>query len=336
MHADIYKYTPNNTDFTVFKQAGIPGLNFANIKGFNTYHNVLDNPKNLDRRSLQHHGSYTLALARHFGNLDLVHPSTANAVYFNIFQSTLVVYSEKLVIPFAILLVLGFGLVIVMGSRKKLLSWQGTGLGFLAFLLGMAAVGLIITLVIRLISYFYNQRLMDLLVNSQYGNFYLAGFVFLTVAIMGTCYIWFSKKITLPDFMVGMFWLWVIILVLTSLYFKGFSYLFTWPLLFGIACIGYLFNKAPQPVADKQYLILVSLSAVPAVVLFTPIIYLIYLSMTLGVAALLMVIAVLPLGIAIPYAYQVTVKKHWFLPGVSGIIALVLFLIGSLNYIFNR
>ena len=69
LSADIYKLLPNETDFTVFKQAGMNGLNFAYIEGVASYHSSLDNMANLDERSLQHHGMYALALARRLWEL---------------------------------------------------------------------------------------------------------------------------------------------------------------------------------------------------------------------------------------------------------------------------
>src|SRR6185436_14698966 len=65
---EIYKLLPNDTDLSVFKEAKLPGLNFAYINGFTHYHTNLDTPVQLDERSLQHHGASALALTRAFGN----------------------------------------------------------------------------------------------------------------------------------------------------------------------------------------------------------------------------------------------------------------------------
>src|SRR5262244_968287 len=80
---EIYRLLPNDTDFTVFKEAGMAGLNFAYIKGINYYHTELDNVEHIDRASLQHQGSYALSLARHFGDLNLERTRENNLVYFN-------------------------------------------------------------------------------------------------------------------------------------------------------------------------------------------------------------------------------------------------------------
>ena len=80
----IYRLMPNKTDFTIFRQSGMPGLNFAFIGGHANYHTPRDDLAHLDPRSLRHHGVQALALAREFGNLDLSRRLNAHdAVYFN-------------------------------------------------------------------------------------------------------------------------------------------------------------------------------------------------------------------------------------------------------------
>ena len=59
---EIYKVLPNDTDFTVFKQADIPGFNFAFIGDVKNYHTRNDSIQNLDMNSMQHHGDNLLSL----------------------------------------------------------------------------------------------------------------------------------------------------------------------------------------------------------------------------------------------------------------------------------
>ena len=53
---DVYKILPNDTDLSVFKRAGMGGLNFAFGSGLAYYHTPEDTPENLDQRTLQHQG----------------------------------------------------------------------------------------------------------------------------------------------------------------------------------------------------------------------------------------------------------------------------------------
>jgi hypothetical protein len=60
----VYRYMPNDTDFSVFRSVGLPGLNFAFAGDWDRYHTPQDDRDRLDLRSLQHHGDHALALAR--------------------------------------------------------------------------------------------------------------------------------------------------------------------------------------------------------------------------------------------------------------------------------
>ena len=91
---ELYRYLPNNTDFTVFRRAGLPGLNFAFTDGYSYYHSPADTPAHLDPASLQHHGSYLLALVRHFGSIPLTPAANApDYTFFNPLGTWLVLYN---------------------------------------------------------------------------------------------------------------------------------------------------------------------------------------------------------------------------------------------------
>ena len=81
---NLYKLMPNDTDLTIFKDAGLNGLNFAFAEGLGHYHTTSDNLQELSKESLQHHGEYMLNLVRHFGELDLTQ-TTMIIRYFLIF-----------------------------------------------------------------------------------------------------------------------------------------------------------------------------------------------------------------------------------------------------------
>src|SRR5437764_6072369 len=66
----IYELLPNDTDLTVFKRAGMEGVNFAAIGNVHAYHTPLDNQAHADLRLLQHHGDNALAAARALANAD--------------------------------------------------------------------------------------------------------------------------------------------------------------------------------------------------------------------------------------------------------------------------
>src|ERR1051325_3322500 len=143
MMRDIYKQLPHDTDFTVFRDAGYAGLNFAPINGFSFYHSAGDNLENVSDRTLQQMGSFMLALARHFGNLGATPAANGDAVYFNVPGTALVHYREAWVMPLTLVNVLLFAAIVGMGWWKKTLSPAGIGAGFLSLLLSLIAVAVV-------------------------------------------------------------------------------------------------------------------------------------------------------------------------------------------------
>ncbi|WP_327726215.1 M20/M25/M40 family metallo-hydrolase [Streptomyces sp. NBC_00487] len=85
----VYRRMTNATDFSVAKQHGLPGLNFAHIGGFSRYHGPLDDLDHVDHRALQHHGDLALALARRLGDADLAELTGGDAVFFPVKRGTL-------------------------------------------------------------------------------------------------------------------------------------------------------------------------------------------------------------------------------------------------------
>ncbi len=86
--AAVYELSGSNTDLNIFMDAGWAGMNVAYVDGHAThYHTRLDNVEELDERSLQHVGSYALALTRQFGNVSLDHTKAPDEVYFNLLGS---------------------------------------------------------------------------------------------------------------------------------------------------------------------------------------------------------------------------------------------------------
>ena len=108
---EVYKRMPNDTDMTVFKRAGIPGMNFAAIEGYASYHKQLDRPELLQEGSLQHQGEILLALTQYFGNAPLDNLRSADSVYFDAPGLGMVNYPISLALPLCGVLILFFGMV---------------------------------------------------------------------------------------------------------------------------------------------------------------------------------------------------------------------------------
>ncbi|MDF1699211.1 MAG: M20/M25/M40 family metallo-hydrolase [Saprospiraceae bacterium] len=106
---EIYKRMPNGSDFTVFADEGIQGINYAFIDGFSYYHNPVDNIENLSLESVQHTGENMYRMAKHFANYEFGNPPAGDASFYN-FYGSLIHYSASydLFILIFCLLLLGF------------------------------------------------------------------------------------------------------------------------------------------------------------------------------------------------------------------------------------
>src|SRR5688500_4200890 len=86
----LYERMPNNTDFTVPKDKGILGLNFAFIGRQFDYHSPTSTPANLDRGSVQHMGDQVLATAAAAAFAPDLPRKTENAVYSQTFGGLMI------------------------------------------------------------------------------------------------------------------------------------------------------------------------------------------------------------------------------------------------------
>lgn len=63
---EIYRLLPNGTDFTVFLENDLTGVNISVLDGLENYHTPNDNPNNLSDKSMQHYGDQVLPMVTEF------------------------------------------------------------------------------------------------------------------------------------------------------------------------------------------------------------------------------------------------------------------------------
>ncbi|HSH76775.1 MAG TPA: M28 family peptidase, partial [Longimicrobiales bacterium] len=140
--SEIYRRMPNDTDFTLFREAGKQGLNFAAIGGAHVYHQATDTPENLSEATLQHHGVRALAALKHFGQADLGQVDAPDVVYFTAPLLGLVVYDARWVLPISgglLALAVLVTLVALRGGARGGGAGAGLGLSLLGAALSFGA-----------------------------------------------------------------------------------------------------------------------------------------------------------------------------------------------------
>jgi MFS family permease len=279
---ELYKILPNDTDFTVFRPAGIPGLNFAFGEDLEAYHSPLDTPDHLSLASLQHHGSYGLALTRYFGQVDLaaLRNSRDDDVFFDWFGSRLVTYCQRWVLRGQILVTLLFAMALVLAFRRPEFSRRQFFLALLACLAILILLVAAIAAVWWLISFALAGRRI---IGDCSSNLLLLSALIFFGACVGMCLIGFlRRRLGLQELSLAALSLWFVFGWLLALEISSGSYLLFWPLLLGLlgnAASNLGKKSTTHPPTTHWTRNIPALAA--TVLLFAPVIYLVYIFLTL-------------------------------------------------------
>lgn len=320
---EIYKRLPNDTDLTIFKDHGFPGLNFAFIEGLESYHTQLDSIDAVSKASIQHHGEYGLALAHHFGNLDFDRLSaTGDAVYFSVF-SFLVHYPAQWAVLLVALATVLFAAVAVFGIRKRCLTIRGMAFGAVGFSLSVIVAAAVAAGVWSVASAFNRGPGLLPQGGSYSSALYLFGFAVLGIGSATSLLSLLRAKISTLNASMGAIACWLVPAFYTGVWMRGASYLFAWPILFNLAAIAFALASKTAWRDLLRHSLVSALCSIPSILLLIPMIYLAGVSLGLqivpGFAAAVAMIA----GLLIPQLELIAGPKKWFTPvacGVSGLL----------------
>lgn len=328
LYSDLYQLLPNDTDLSALNRAGIAGLNFANIDGVAHYHNPLDNLQGVDPDTMQHRGSYALALTRQFGNADLSHTRQRNEIYFDLFGSVLVHYSSVWALPLTLLVTLLFAAVVVIGFRKQRLTVSGMVVGFVSLFVSLLVSSLVSWLLWKLI---WLVRPGPSPAATQ-SRVLLLGFVALAIAITFAVFTFVRNRGNVESFAVGGLVWWLLFMVGLTVFLPGGTFVFQWPLLFSLLGLGWVMISRPAERASRSVvnLVILSVCALPGITLMTPVIYQIFVGLTLNWSFLVIALLVLLFGLLLPQLRMITTWFRWALPGAAAVLAIALLVTGAI------
>ena len=324
--SDIYRQLSLTTDLKVFIREGIPGLNFAFVEDAMAHHSPRDRPEALDERSLQHHGSYALALTRHFANTDLAVPRTTNAVYFDVLGTGLISYPRTWALPLAAAAALIFLGLLVYGLVRKRLKLSGVMVGFVAL---PVALG---------VSYFVATFIWEATraMHPDYTRFshykiYLLALAAVALAITSAVYLLAGRKAAALDLYFGALLVWAILTAAVGVYRPYASYAVLWPFVFALAAAVFMLAQGERAFDSPAALAVLCVCAVPGVVLLTNTIHLIALGIGLARAGVLVALAVLLYGLLVPHISLTAAPRRWLLPALALLAVVVLLVVGNLQ-----
>jgi hypothetical protein len=137
--AMVYDALPNATDLTVYKQAGVSGINFAFIDDAANYHTPNDRLSSVAPGSVQQQGDSALGVVIALAGADLSARHVGDAVFFDVLSAFVVSWPVKAAIPLAVLALL---LVLVstgLALRRAEMRIARVALGCCAWLLSVVA-----------------------------------------------------------------------------------------------------------------------------------------------------------------------------------------------------
>ncbi len=330
----IYKMLPNDTDLTVFRQDGnINGFNFAFIGDHFDYHTANDTYDNLDRKTLEHQGSYLTSLLSYFADADLDSlDSDSDNVFFNFPKIGLVNYPFSWTVPMFILATLLFFAITFIGVQRHQLTTKSMFAGFVPFLGSLFFAGIITTFgwkLLKIIHPQYNEILHGFTYN---GYMYIFAFSAITIGILFWFYKRYFKKHKAENLIVAPLFIWGIINFFIVIYLKGASF-FILPVYLGLVSLAILlFSKKSTSVK----VILLTILAVPSILVFVPLVKMFPVGLGLKVLGVSSVFIVLLFGLFIPIfqSYNSAKRgKQLFL--LLGFLTLVIASFKS-NYTENR
>lgn len=227
----VYQYLPNDTDLTVFKRRGIPGLNFAYIQHPSQYHSPLDNLADLSAASLQHHGENALAAVRGLAEGDLASPPQGKAVFFDLLHTVVVRWPAGLS-PLLGLLALALTLAAAFLAHRRGLPVWGAG-----FVLGFGA-GLAALLLLLVLSIVFQILIAPAFPAPWIAHPGPATAVFWLLALGGGLGLagLMGRRVGLPELWAGVWVSWSLFGLLAGIFLPGISYLILVPALVAGVC----------------------------------------------------------------------------------------------------
>lgn len=290
MMFDVAGRMPTSTDYYYMKRQGVPGLDFAFVGGLKYYHTMNDTPEHLDKRSVQHHGSYALALSRHFGSIDLnaVAWDAPPIVYFNTLGHHAVQYSQAWIWPIS-LLAMGLSVAaLVVGWRRGRVRVSHT-LGALGvFLLSFLLVPILTFVPVYLgFAHFglyaiYNQP------------YYVPGLFLLSTAIFLGLFSLLTRAYTAEERASAALVLAIPLALAATLLVPLGAYLFAWPVVF-VALGVLILARLPEAAAGPRALV-AALFVSPGLLLVFPMLFSFFDTITFAPAPLMLLCYVFLLG----------------------------------------
>lgn len=290
---EIYRLLPNGTDFTVFLENNIPGINISVLDGLENYHTPNDSIESVNDRSLQHYGDQVLPIVTEFVSNEKYTDkasiiSNNDAIFFSI-GSAFIKYSKTINYTLIGIILLA---IIFLFNKLKIknilvpIKYSLVNLGFTT-LVAIVCYG------ISRLAAIVNNRPFKLTYLPLIKHEKLAILAIIAVALI--TYILLIKKISKRfkeknEYILGSIILLFLLGLILTFVLPGGSYLFIFPAII-ISLSTILCTILNGKINKISYILLIPASLI--IVLYIPTVYLFNAALTFGALCVTMIFAII-------------------------------------------
>lgn len=307
--AAAYGLIKNDTDFSVFREAGLSGLNFAYFDGLDVYHSGRETVDAVNLASVQHQGEQMLGLVRRLASANLDHVAGPPVVYFDVLGLFVVHYGLWLAWLLAAVCVVGMTWLVASGiRRRRLRPWRCAAA--LGIVLATVVVTALLAHAIWAAVTWLDPRYRQIPGELPPSPAYIAGLLLLAAAgaLQGARV--FGRWIDPAEAAVGALVPWTVLAVASAIVLPGTSYFFQWPQLCGLVLFHALLRS-------PRWLPCASLLVVPPTVLIVPFTRLLFAAFGMTGIALDIALWTLWLALLAPFLRHVLGAAHAWLIRLS-------------------
>lgn len=299
----VYTVMPNSTDFTKFLEQDKNGINFAVLNGLYYYHTPLDNFTNINQSSIEHYGVQIMPLIEEFSMNSKYSDvnyfdADSDQIFYTFLPNIFITYNELTgtIIHFTSLIIL-LGLVIYRAIKKEvsILKIGKSKLIIFGAIIASIIVGRIVAGTIAFIS----KVPYDLTyVRTDIGD--LPTLITLLLITVTFAYIYkkYAFEIKKEMLMTGAF-INIFFAIIIGLTLSGASFLFLVPGLSAVIVLALEMFCKKDIVKKILYGIIYSFN----IILIIPLIYSLYIALTIGGLLALGVILVFYLVLLVPLTF---------------------------------
>ncbi|KFZ27082.1 MAG: Peptidase family M28 [Candidatus Izimaplasma bacterium HR2] len=299
----VYTVMPNSTDFTKFLAQDKNGVNFAVLNGLYYYHTPLDNFTNINQSSIEHYGVQIMPLVEEFALNEQYSDvnyfdAEGDQVFFTFLPNVFIAYNEltgTIVHVLSLVSLLGLAVVLIKKKEVQILKIGKSK----ALIIGSLVVAAILGRIVGGFIAFISKVPYELTyVRTNYGD--LPALLTLLFIAVGLGYLYkkymieYKKEVLIAGGFIN-----ILLALLTGIVLSGASFLFLVP---GLSAIIVIALEAFCKTALVKKIVYGFVYAVN-IILIIPIIFSLYLALTIGGLLALGAILVFYLALLIPLTF---------------------------------